>query len=277
MTLGYSAFNTPTGNVAPVLGGGGFGAAFNNSATFTDSAGGSVAAGEYRQYVKGSFTANGSPLTHILCGSTVMSTAVYQEDGCPSGMCDAYGHRACPPDSYSQYSPDQATGSQFDMSDAPGFRNISAGTTYGIHLSFQGKLVDTASNTDLAERSWIVDGEATAPMGALAAAAAVPLGAGDKILAVNTTTNVFNGGSEVHVVISRPPGLPPLDPARVGVTFADASGAPVATGAPVVHEVGNSQRSTASIVYTLNSEVSQPTVMTVNVDGQTLTIPVNPT
>jgi hypothetical protein len=267
-TLGYSTFDTPTGNVPPTDPGDNFFAAYNIMAVFTNSAGTSCANGEYRQLVKGQFSVDGTVISHVLCGSTIMSTDVWREDGCPPTACSAYGHRACPPRAWSAYTnPDQATGSQYAAYDQPGFRNIQPGNTYTIDLQFLGQLVDTSSGATLASRTWSVSGQLTAPTVALVDA---PLGLqpDDRLVGVRLGRNLANEGLEVHVVIARPHGAPRLDPHAVKVTLVDAEGQPVTAAEPVTHEVGGQRGLTATLLHRLLPGQATPVKATLDIGGQ---------
>ncbi len=267
-TLGYSVFNTPTENVAPIDQGDDFIAAYSIMAIFTNSAGSSCASGEYRQMVKGVFSVDGSILTHMLCGSTVMSPTVWQEDGCPPATCTAYGYRACPPSASSLYSnPDQATGSQYAAYDQPGFHNIRPGYTYSIALQFQGQLVDTAVGATLATQNWSVEGQLAAPTVDLMD---TPQGLqpSDRLVGVRLSRNLANNGPEVHVLIARVHGSPQLDPNAVKVTLVDAEGQAVTAAAPVAHEVGGPRGTTATLLHRLLPGQTTPVKATLDIGGQ---------
>jgi hypothetical protein len=270
-TLGYSTFDTPVGNLQPTLQGDDFVAPFNVTATFTNSAGSSCAAGEYRQMVMGQFSVNGSVLTHILCGSTVMSPAVFQEDGCPPGACTAFGYRACEPSPWSRYAPVQATGAQYAMYDQPGFTNLFHGATYVIDLQFRGELVDTAAGVTLAIRSWSVEGTIVAPSPSAPmhmVEVAKGFQASDRLVGVHLSHNLADGGPEVHVVIARAWGSPRLDPNAVKVTLVDAEGQPVTAAEPAAHEVGGKRGTTATIVHRLLPGQATPVKATFDIGGQ---------
>ncbi|WP_029916787.1 hypothetical protein [Caulobacter sp. UNC358MFTsu5.1] len=267
-TLGYSVFTTPDGNVEPTDQGDNFMAAYSVVAIFTNSAGSSCANGEYRQMVRGQFSVNGSVVLHILCEPTVMSPAVWQQDGCPPGVCTAYGYRACPPSTWNAYKdPDQSTGSQYAMFDQPGFRNIQPGFTYTVDLQFQGQLVDTAANVVLATRNWTVAGMLTAPTVAMVDA---PRGLqpSDRLIGARLGRNLTNDSPEVHLLIARVHGSPRLDPNAVKVTLVDAQGGSVTAAEPEVHEVGGQRGTTASIVHRLLPGQAIPVKATLDVDGQ---------
>ena len=265
-TLGYSSFVTPVGNVFPSDQGDNFVGPFAVSATFTNSAGGGCENGEYRQLVKGQFSVDGSVLTHFLCGSTPLSPAAYQEDGCPPGACTAFGYRACPAISWSQYTPDQATSARFAMYDQPGFVNLASGNTYSVYLQFQGQLVDTATGATLAAQAWSVEGQMMAPERMVDTLH--DFQPSDRLVGVHLSRNLADDGPEVHVVIARAPGSPRLDPNAVKLTLVDAKGQPVATAEPAAHEVGGHRGTTASIVHHLLSGQGTPVKATLDIGGQ---------
>lgn len=285
MALGYSSFVTPTTNLVPTFGGGRYSASFRNTATFTCGQGETCAAGAYRQYVMGSFTANGSQLSHVLCGSVLLSTAVYYEDGCPPNGsncagCTAYGYRACTMTNDGYTNPDQANGSDFWMTDAPGFNNVKTGTLYAINLSFQGKLVNTTNNAVLATQTWTVSGSATAgvmlaavPTAADVAPIAdqVGLGAGDKIVGADLTYNLISRAPELQVTVRRPSTAASLSPEALEIALTDGdNNAVIPLGAPEVYEIGNRAGSTATLVYSLADDGPLPELasLTARSDGR---------
>lgn len=274
MTLSYTSFKTPVGNVAPTVNGTNFNAPFNVTATFSNP-GGSCAPGEYRQYVKGTAKVGGTTLDHVLCGSVKLMPNVFQEDGCPSGSCTAYGHRTCPQDAIDQYLPQRPDGCQFSMYDAPGFSNIAKGKSYSLDFTFEGKLINVAAgNTVLATNIWTTTGSAqtmeTPPL-----ASTIGLQPADKIVGVHLTHNSESGAPELHVVIVRPGGLPPLDAAAVTLVMVDAAGHRTKPPRPPeVHEIGNSARVTASIVYTLDPGGAKPVRVEMATNGGQVTMKV---
>lgn len=271
MALSYTSFVPPTGNVAPAQHATNFDAPFTLAATFS----GSCAQGEYRQYVKGTFKVNGSTLDHILCGPVKLQPAVFLEDGCPSGSCTAYGHRSCPQHPYDQYSPSRSDGCQFQMYDAPGFKNIQQGKTYNLDLTFEGKLINVASGgTVLVSSTWTTTGSTTVRE-TPASPAAVAFDDNDKIIGAHLTHNSESGAPELHVVVVRPAGRPPLDAAAITVEMLDKSGRRAKPQqAPAVYEVGNPARSTASIVYPLSPGEITPARVELAVHGGQVTMSV---
>nr|WP_295105383.1 hypothetical protein [uncultured Caulobacter sp.] len=274
MAIGYSSFVTPTANVTPIFNGGRYAGSFSNTATFTCGSGETCAAGAYRQYVMGSFTANGSPLRHVLCGAIVLSTSVYYEDGCPPNGascagCTAYGYRACTMTHDRYTNPNQATGADFWMTDAPGFNNVRAGTSYAIDLFFQGKLINATNNSVLVTQTWTVNGSATAG-GALAAAASdstsssttlkeVGLSSDDQIISADLAYNLITGSAELQVLIRRPVDSAPLsaDALQVATPDADENAIPL-VGVPEVYEIGNRAGVTTTLVYGLADGAALP-------------------
>lgn len=278
MALGYSSFVTPTGNLTPTFSGNRYAASFTNTAVFTCGSGETCAAGAYRQWVRGSFAVNGSPLTHILCGSVVLSAVTYREDGCPpSGSscagCTAYGYRAC---DWGYTNPDRFTGSDYTMYDAPGFNNVTARNTYAVDLSFVGKLINTVANTDLVSRTWTVIGTGstlaaslTTPGTDVASLERSPPEIGltdkDRLFSVDTTENLDTGAPELHVVIQRPFDSAPLSPKALTVALSDTQSNAVEfpPGTPEVYEVGSRAGVTTTLVYKLPEDAPVPTLATV--------------
>jgi len=273
MTLTYSSFVPPAGNVAPTVSGTRFNASFGTTATFS---GGDCAPGEYRQYVKGTFKVNGTTLRHVLCGAVILLPAVLQEDGCPPGICTAYGYRACSQNPINQYSPVRATGCQYSMNDMPGFSGIQSGKTYNIELSFEGKLIDTSrGGAVLATGAWTVSGSTTALEIPLPASSA-GLTATDKIIGVHRAHNEESGAAELHIVITRPAGQPRFDASGIKLILIDAAGrrAPQPQP-PEVYEVGSQRRSTVSIVYTLAPGATAPVTAELMVNSGLVTMKVD--
>lgn len=273
MTISYSSFVPPTGNVAPTVQGTNFKAPFGTTATFS---GGNCAPGEYRQYVKGTFRVNGTTLNHVLCGQVILLPTVFQEDGCPSGSCTAYGHRSCPQDPIDQYLPQRATGCQFLMSDTPGFSNIQLGKTYNVDLSFEGKLIDTSrGGAVLVSGAWTTSGRTTVTE-ILVSASSVGLAATDKIIGVHRARNAESGATELHIVITRPADQPRLDASAIKLSLIDAAGRRTPQSQPPdVYEVGNRTRSTVSIVYTLAPGASTPVTAELRVNAGVVTMKVD--
>lgn len=258
--VGYSSFVTPNGNVVPQSSNGRYAGSFNNSAQFTDASA-NCSAGEYRQYVKGAFAANGSPVSHVLCGLVLLDPATYREDGCPppvpSGGIRAYGYRSGAGDAYDLYTPSpRASGCQYQMFDSPGFNNVQPGTRYSIALSFKGVLIDTSNpGRPLATKEWTVQGQlAMVEEDEVTSAEprrGVPLDKRDRPVGAHRAFNLEDGKPELHIVIARPAGRPPLDAKSCQVEVKDADGASIPVGPPEVHEVGDWRSATATIVVAL--------------------------
>jgi hypothetical protein len=252
MAVGYTSFTPPSGNIAPSLRTiekqTNFDAPFTVAATFSGTCG----EGEYRQYAKGVLKVNGSTLDFTMCGTIKLQPDVFHEDGCPPTVCTAYGYRTCPAHPYNQYTPDRSTGCQFQSYDAPGFKNVVKGSTYNLDVTFQGTLIDVArGGAVLVSNTWTTTGSTTVTETPVAMAA-VGFDKHDRIIGVHLTHNSESGAPELHVVIVRPPGRPPLDAAAMKLEMLDTTGRRATPQhAPAVHEVGNLTRSTVSIVYTL--------------------------
>lgn len=256
--VGYTNFTTPLENVEPTITGGQFVGPFSNSATFNDG----CADGEYRQYVKGEFKANGSVVPLRLCGDVFLSKNNLQEDGCPPGKdpgVRAYGYRSRAGDAYDRYTSNQATGCQYNMYDAPGFTSLAKGTTYKIDLSFRGALIDTSNgNQPLVIKNWTVIGEVTIALAEEAKMKAensqpVPIGKDDYIVAAIQTVNEDTKLPELQIVICRTPGKAPLDPASIQVKAMGVDDDVIPTDHSAIYEVGNKRSATATAVYPLPS------------------------
>jgi hypothetical protein len=152
----------PSGTLAATLSGTKLGASFSMIGDFTPSIPCTCACGEYRQQVRGSFTRNGSPVTHALCGTNLSATTFQEDCGIFGGTTYKYGYRSIS-FANSRFTPDQAGGCKFEGFDFPGISG-SSGDTLSINLDFTGKLIDTCNgNTQLASSSWSVSGTATVP------------------------------------------------------------------------------------------------------------------
>jgi len=155
--------NIPSGTLAATLGGNKLGASFSMVGTFNAPIPCTCSAGEYRQYVRGSFTKNGSNVTHALCGTNLHPTTFQEDCGISGGNTYKYGYRSIPFANSKFTSPDQATGCQFNGFDYPGIRG-SSGDTLSVNLDFRGELIDTGMGSAvLASSSWSVVGSATVP------------------------------------------------------------------------------------------------------------------
>ncbi|MFZ5623305.1 MAG: hypothetical protein ACOY71_02585 [Gemmatimonadota bacterium] len=117
--------------------------------------------GEYRQYVRGTFTVNGKNHAHSLGGGRNLDPTTYQEDGNVAAGT-VYGHRRVR-GTKSVFKPDQAGGCQFQGSDQPGI-SAGSGTKLEMDLEFVGNLIDTCAGSAVLETSsWSVVGSATVP------------------------------------------------------------------------------------------------------------------
>ncbi|PHY17514.1 hypothetical protein [Caulobacter sp. BP25] len=291
MAIGYSSFDTPTSNVVPTWTGGRFAAEFSNTAVFTCGPDETCADGVYRQTVKGEFLVNGSPLTHVLCGPVVLSPTDYEEDGCPPAgdncdFCTAYGYRQCAMTNDRYTNPDQATGSDFSMEDAPGFNApLNPLNNYTINLSFEGMLFDIGAGNVLATQTWTVVGSSlstptlAATQGedlvpAQATAEEIGLASTDKLFRVEHTRNRLTGALELHLVIQRAVGSAPLSSKALSVALFDADKEPMiaALGEPSgVYEIGSRSGVTTNVVYKLPPTAPVATwaaVTAVTADGE---------
>ncbi|TAH38700.1 MAG: hypothetical protein EYC70_04850 [Planctomycetota bacterium] len=116
---------------------------------------------EYRQYIKGTFEANGAPVAHPLPGKKMLEKDVFHEDGLvPANPPDNehYGHRdEGDMDTTDVYSnPDRATGKNYDGSDYPGLTGPTP-FTYDINLTFLGEIIDVCNgNKEVKCSEWTV-------------------------------------------------------------------------------------------------------------------------
>ena len=274
------AFTTvPSGNVVPAIRNHRFEGAFGVQALFVAAAGDTCAPGQYRQYVQGRFTVDGTAVVHVLCAATVLSTATMHEDGCPppSNPCTAYGYRtASGPKSL--YTPNAATGCTFASEDEPGFGNLPsmAGRTLGIDLSFRGVLINTASaDAVLAQATWTVRGTVVVPQASPDAEGLtmsdVPSPSIKSVLArTSRSPDLF----VVKLHFSHQGGSGTLQTDAFAVTFYDRDGAVVLpaqphSGLPV--QVGNSLSVTEVATYLFKS-THIPVRAQVYVSGRTIDI-----
>ena len=142
-----------------------FGVPVEMSARFRAPAGCDCHCGEYRQFVRGTFTKDGVNVPSSVC-SGPLDPQIFREDctkdaAFPGGE-RKYGYHSIPWSGASTFSdPDQATGCSFEGKDTPGFP-VGSGAPhhYEIHLDFQSKLVDACNNDRvLVQRNWGVDGD----------------------------------------------------------------------------------------------------------------------
>lgn len=151
----------PPATLVATLNGSRLEAPFKIRATFDNAIPCTCANGEYRQYVRGSFTAGGNPVTHMLGPGRPLDPTTFQEDG-DVAAGTAYGYHSSP-GTKSRFLPDQAGGCNFESEDEPGITSAS-GTVVTMNLDFQGDLIDTtAGGAAIASASWSVGGTATIP------------------------------------------------------------------------------------------------------------------
>ncbi len=151
----------PSGTITAALNGSKLEGPFQIRADFTRPIPCNCSCGEYRQYVRGTFTANGRPVTHRLGPGRVLHPTNFQEDGDVS-LGTVYGHRSVR-GTKSRFTPDQAGGCRFEGEDEPGISS-SSGTRVAMNLGFRGDLIDTCrGNAVLTSSSWSVVGSATIP------------------------------------------------------------------------------------------------------------------
>jgi hypothetical protein len=133
--------------------------------------------GEYRQYIRGSFTDNGRRVELLMADPAGGVRAMlprpapgnpgdnFQEDGIPAatnsfGVNFFYGHRGASygnGEPFDQYQPDRASGCQYRGHDEPATGNIAVGTTAELDLDFRGQIIDVANgNQVIATKEWNV-------------------------------------------------------------------------------------------------------------------------
>jgi hypothetical protein len=161
--LASASFATvPSGTINAALNGSRLEGPFQIRADFATPIPCNCSCGEYRQYVRGTFTADGQPVTHQLGGGRTLHPTRFQEDG-DLAAGTAYGYRSSP-GTKSRFKPDQAGGCRFEGDDEPGISSDS-GTRVSMSLDFRGELVDTCKfpMPTTASASWSVAGSATIP------------------------------------------------------------------------------------------------------------------
>jgi hypothetical protein len=265
------AFNTPTGNLAPVQDGSAFNAPFVNTATFAHGIGETCTPLEYRQYVKGVFKVNGVVKQHSLCGDDFLSPTTFKQDGCGPGPtikpCTAYGHRACPAHSKDMYVPNQSTGCGFYMEDEPGFTNISNGNRYELDLSFRGEIINTSTGSIVQTRTWTTKGQTVAGISPVEAMM-VGLRASDTVSGVYAGTSPETGRPEVYVVVYRAIGEPPLDTNAISIVLGDPLDPLPVADSPEIHEITSHGQSVATIAFSVPAAMKLPVEARVRVpDG----------
>ncbi len=140
----------------------------------------SLPVGEYRQYIRGTFTVNGTNVLHGLppaSGSPAGSpprnmqpapganpaSDNFLEDGLtapPASQNVYYGHRidtAGNSDTTDQFLPDRIPGAQYRGNDFPGLTSVP-GTVYAMALDFRGQSVDRATSDEVLDTAeWSVN------------------------------------------------------------------------------------------------------------------------
>ena len=157
----------PNGTLAVTFSGSKLGASFSMVGEFVATSSGAscnCSCGEYRQFVRGEFKANGSTVPHSLCGTPLDPITVNEDCGRVGGTDMKYGYRSIPFGTSRFTNPDQATGCTFNGFDHPGISNSPSGTVLEVDLDFIGQLVDTCNgDRELARADWSVKGTDTVP------------------------------------------------------------------------------------------------------------------
>jgi hypothetical protein len=159
-----SSSSLPSGHIAASVNGGKFGAPFVMNADFSNPIPCNGVCGEYRQFVSGFFSLNGTDVVHALCGNSLSRTTEHEDCLTSGGTTLKYGYHSIAFTNSQFSNPDQATGSSFRGRDAPGFRlaSLSSGDVLNFSLSFRGVLVDACdSDRALSTSSWTAGGSHT--------------------------------------------------------------------------------------------------------------------
>ena len=136
--------------------------AFSMIGAFAPSIPCTCSCGEYRQFVRGTFTKNGSSVTHPLCGTNLDPTTFQEDCGIVGGTSYHYGYRS-QPFATSKFTPDQAGGCTFEGIDDPGILGAS-GDILAMNLDFKGQLIDTCNGNNILDSAeWSVGGTAAVP------------------------------------------------------------------------------------------------------------------
>jgi hypothetical protein len=117
--------------------------------------------GEYRQYVRGTISRNGTNLVFPMCGYNLHPTRFQEDCAISGGTQYRYGYRS-QPFATSNFTPDQQIGCRFEGVDDPRVFG-STGETLGIDVEFNGQLVNRITGAVLASSTWTVQGTATVP------------------------------------------------------------------------------------------------------------------
>jgi hypothetical protein len=156
--------NIPAGTIPATLVGNQLGASFDMIGDYTATGGNgcTCSCGEYRQYVKGSFKANGRTVAHDLCGTPLSPTSFNEDCATAGGVNYRYGYRTHRWVNSHFDNPDQASGCRFTGWDSPGITG-SSGDTLEVDLEFMASLIDTCQGKTIAGSGWSVVGSATVP------------------------------------------------------------------------------------------------------------------
>lgn len=264
------SFNTPASTLVPAQSGTFYNAPFNVDATFApDQPGGSCAALVYRQYVSGAFTVNGTAFPHYLCqASGILLSGTLQEDGCPPNGsnctgCTAYGYRQCNMVNTYYNNPDQATGAYFWLYDAPGFSNVTPGSTYEIGLTFRGVILDNA--TIVADETWQVIGTTTIP-GTSVTTASTTCAYDETPLGLHLRQDA-EGSSKIILAVARKAGAPAIATGAIELQLIDAAGQKIDPGPAEAHEISNARKAVAYLVYSV-PEGATPVKGQIALDGE---------
>jgi hypothetical protein len=150
------------------------GETFNMEMDFDSTGAGCVCSCcDYRQFIRGTFTANGTAIALLLpnpAGGPPLKMLPrpaagspsdnFLEDGLvapPAGTNVHYGHRSeGSTDSTDKYLPDRATGCQYRGNDFPGLTS-AVGTSVSVDVDFRGQAIDTCNgNTAVQQNEWTV-------------------------------------------------------------------------------------------------------------------------
>lgn len=162
---GGSFSSIPSGQtLVAALSGNKLGRAFSMVATFVPAQAGCASeCGEYRQYVRGQFTRNGTAVAHALCANNLDPTTYHEDCANIGGTIYKYGYHTNRFGTSYFDNPDQATGLTFHGYDEPGLTGAS-GDRLAMALDFRGELVNTCNgNAVLQTAEWSVGGTATVP------------------------------------------------------------------------------------------------------------------
>jgi hypothetical protein len=143
------------------------GKTFQMNIQFAGSGSDTCAAGEYRQYVRGTYkwragaSGDWTTLVHLLRNGVPIDPAVYHEDGFTDG--GAYGYRSfngCSDNFYTDSAHtvvNRAAGCYYHGTDFPSITHPTG--QYKLELGFKGQAVVAASGTVLQESTWDVNCE----------------------------------------------------------------------------------------------------------------------